>query len=169
MEVVEAIRAEATVEATIQAEAIIRAEATTTSKRHRPFREQEEQATMIDYKAIRLVHRVETVYSDSETHRRLEEVRYPTYPDDPRCKALARAVNRKSNGMNDTEQAVLADFPEQGIDLGFWSRALTFSPAVADVPVKRHAAIVCLVRQGRLGICIGTRDGKRVEILARLN
>ena len=83
---------------------------------------------MIDYKAIRLVHRVETVYSDSETHRRLEEVRYPTYPDDPRCKALARAVNRKSNGMNDTEQAVLADFPEQGIDLGFWSRALTFSP-----------------------------------------
>ena len=128
MEVVEAIRAEATVEATIQAEATIRAEATTTSKRHRPFREQEEQATMIDYQAIRLVHRVETVYSDSETHRRLEEVRYPTYPDDPRCKALARAVNRKSNGMNDTEQAVLADFPEQGIDLGFWSRALTFSP-----------------------------------------
>ena len=41
------------------------------------------------------------------------------YPNDPRCKALARAVNRKSNGMNDTEQAALADFPEQGIDLGF--------------------------------------------------
>ena len=71
--------------------------------------------------------------------------------------------------MNDTEQAVLADFPEQGIDLGFWSRALTFAPAVANLPVKRHAAIVSLVRQGRLGICIGTRDGKRVEILARLN
>ncbi len=124
---------------------------------------------MIDYKAIRLVHRVETVYSDSETHRRLEEVRYPTYPDDPRCKALARAVNRKSNGMNDTEQAVLADFPEHGIDLGFWSRALTFAPAVANWPVKRHAALVSLVRQGYLGLCIGTRDGQKVEILARLN
>ena len=124
---------------------------------------------MPDYDAIRLVHRVETIYSDSETHRRFEEVRYPTYPDDPRCKALARAVNRKSGSMNDTEQAVLADFPEQGIDLGCWSRALTFAPAVANWPVKRHAALVSLVRLGRLGICIGTRDGKRVEILARLN
>ena len=124
---------------------------------------------MIDYKAIRRVHRVETIYSDSETHRRLEEVRYPTYPDDPRCKALARAVSRKSNSMNDTEQAVLADFPEQGIDLGWWSRALTFAPAIANWPVKRHAALVSLVRLGYLGLCIGTRDGKKVEILARLN
>ena len=124
---------------------------------------------MIDYKAIRRVHRVETIYSDSETHRRLEEVRYPTYPDDPRCKALARAVSRKSDSMNDTEQAVLADFPEQGIDLGWWSRALTFAPAIANWPVKRHAALVSLVRLGYLGLCIGTRDGNRVEILARLN
>ena len=124
---------------------------------------------MIDYKAIRRVHRVETIYSDSETHRRLEEVRYPTYPDDPRCKALARAVSRKSDSMNDTEQAVLADFPEQGIDLGWWSRALTFAPAIANWPVKRHAALVSLVRQGYLGLCIGTRDGQKVEILARLN
>ena len=97
---------------------------------------------MPNYDAIRRVHRVETIYSDSETHRRLEEVRYPTYPDDPRCKALARAVNRKSGSMNDTEQAVLADFPEQGIDLGWWSRALTFAPAIANWPVKRHAALV---------------------------
>jgi hypothetical protein len=124
---------------------------------------------MIDYKAIRRVHRVETIYSDSETHRRLEEVRYPTYPDDPRCKALARAVSRKSDSMNDTEQAVLADFPEQGIDLGWWSRALTFAPAIANWPVKRHAALVSLVRLGYLGLCIGTRDGQKVEILARLN
>ena len=35
---------------------------------------------MPNYDAIRLIHRVETIYSDSETHRRLEEVRYPTYP-----------------------------------------------------------------------------------------
>ena len=124
---------------------------------------------MIDYKAIRRVHRVETIYSDSETHRRLEEVRYPTYPDDPRCKALARAISRKSGSMNDTEQAVLADFPEQGIDLGWWSRALTFAPAIANWPVKRHAALVSLVRLGYLGLCIGTRDGQKVEILARLN
>ena len=124
---------------------------------------------MIDYKAIRRVHRVETIYSDSETHRRLEEVRYPTYPDDPRCKALARAVSRKSDSKNDTEQAVLADFPEQGIDLGWWSRALTFAPAIANWPVKRHAALVSLVRLGYLGLCIGTRDGQKVEILARLN
>ena len=124
---------------------------------------------MPNYDAIRRVHRVETIYSDSETHRRLEEVRYPTYPDDPRCKALARAVSRKSDSMNDTEQAVLADFPEQGIDLGWWSRALTFAPAIANWPVKRHAALVSLVRQGYLGLCIGTRDGNRVEILARLN
>jgi len=45
---------------------------------------------MPNYDAIRLFHRVEATYSDSETHRRLEEVRYPTYPNDPRCKALAR-------------------------------------------------------------------------------
>jgi hypothetical protein len=122
-----------------------------------------------NYDAIRRVHRVETIYSDSETHRRLEEVRYPTYPDDPRCKALARAVSRKSDSMNDTEQAVLADFPEQGIDLGWWSRALTFAPAIANWPVKRHAALVSLVRLGYLGLCIGTRDGQKVEILARLN
>ena len=124
---------------------------------------------MPNYDAIRRVHRVETIYSDSETHRRLEEVRYPTYPDDPRCKALARAVSRKSGSMNDTEQAVLADFPEQGIDLGWWSRALTFAPAIANWPVKRHAALVSLVRLGYLGLCIGTRDGQKVEILARLN
>ena len=124
---------------------------------------------MPNYDAIRLFHQVETIYSDSETHRRLEEVRYPTYPDDPRCKALARAVSRKSDSMNDTEQAVLADFPEQGIDLGWWSRALTFAPAIANWPVKRHAALVSLVRVGRLGICVGTRDGQRVEILARIN
>ena len=124
---------------------------------------------MPNYDAIRRVHRVETIYSDSETHRRLEEVRYPTYPDDPRCKALARAVSRKSDSMNDTEQAVLADFPEQGIDLGWWSRALTFAPAIANWPVKRHAALVSLVRLGYLGLCIGTRDGQKVEILARLN
>ena len=124
---------------------------------------------MPNYDAIRLFHRVETIYSDSETHRRLEEVRYPTYPDDPRCKALARAVSRKSDGMNATEQEVLTSFPERGIDLGFWSRALTFAPAVANWPVKRHAALVSLVRLGYLGLCIGTRDGQRVEILARLN
>ena len=74
---------------------------------------------MPDYNAIRLYHRVETVYSDSETHRRLQEVANVPYPNDPRCKALGRAVNRKSNGMNDTEQAALAVFPEQGIDLGY--------------------------------------------------
>ena len=102
----------------------------------------------INYDAIQLVHRVVTIYSDSETHRRLEEVRYPTYPDDPRAKALARAVNRKSDSMNATEQALLADFPEHGIDLGFWSRALTFAPAVCNWPVKRHAALVSLVRLG---------------------
>jgi hypothetical protein len=124
---------------------------------------------MPNYYAIHLFHRVETIYSDSETHRRLEEVRYPTYPNDPRCKALARAVNRKSDGMNATEQALLADFPEHGIDLGFWSRALTYSPAVCNWPAKRHAALVSLVRLGYLGLCIGTRDGKRVEILARIN
>ena len=89
-------------------------------------------------------------------------------PNDPRCKALARAVNRKSDSMNATEQEVLASFPEHGIDLGFWSRALTFAPAVANWPVKRHAALVSLVRLGRLGICIGTRDGQRVEILTRI-
>ena len=63
----------------------------------------------------------------------------------------------------------MADFPEHGIDLGFWSRALTFAPAVCNLPVKRHAALVSLVRLGYLGLCIGTRDGQRVEILARLN
>lgn len=124
---------------------------------------------MPNYDAIRLVHRVDTIYSDSETHRRLEEVVYPTYPNDPRCKALARAVNRKSDSMNATEQALLASFPEHGINLGFWSRALTFAPAVCTLPVKRHAAPVSLVRLGYLGICIGTREGQRVEILARLN
>lgn len=123
----------------------------------------------INYDAIRLVHRVDTIYSDSETHRRLHEVRYPTYPDDPRAKALARAVNRKSDSLNATEQEVLASFPEHGIDLGWWSRALTFAPAVANWPVKRHAALVSLVRLGYLGLCIGTRDGERVEILVRLN
>jgi len=123
---------------------------------------------MPNYDAIRLVHRVDTIYSDSETHRRLGEVRYPTYPDDPRSKALARAVNRKSDSMNPTEQAVLADFPEHGLDLGWWSRALIYSPAVANWPIKRHAALVSLVRLGYLGLCIGTRDGQRVEILARL-
>lgn len=124
---------------------------------------------MPNYDAIRLVHRVDTIYSDSETHRRLEEVRYPTYPDDPRAKALARAVNRKSDSMNATEQALLASFPEHGIDLGWWSRALTFAPAIANWPVKRHAALVSLVRLGYLGLCVGTRDGQRVEILARMN
>ena len=38
-----------------------------------------------------------------------------------------------------------------------------------NLPLKQHAALVSLVRLGRLGICIGTRDGKHVEILARLN
>jgi hypothetical protein len=37
------------------------------------------------------------------------------------------------------------------------------------MPIKRHAALVSLVRLGYLGICVGTRDGQRVEILARLN
>ena len=46
---------------------------------------------MPNYDAIRLFHRVETIYSDSETLRRLEEVRYPTYPNDPRCKAATVA------------------------------------------------------------------------------
>ena len=124
---------------------------------------------MPNYDAIRLFHRVDTIYSDSETHRRLEEVRHPTYPNDPRCKAVVRAVNRKSDGMNATEQEVFAGFPEHGIDLGFWSRALTFAPAVCNLPVKRHAALVSLVRLGYLGICVGNRDGQRVEILARIN
>jgi len=123
---------------------------------------------MPNYDLIRLYHRVETTYSDSETHRRLEEVRYPTYPNEPRCKALARAVNRKSDSLNDTEQAVLTSFSKHGIDLGFWSRALTFAPAIASWPVKRLAALVSLVRLGWLGLCIGTRDDKRVEILARM-
>ena len=35
---------------------------------------------MPDYDAIRLFHRVETIYSDSETHRRLEEVRIRLIP-----------------------------------------------------------------------------------------
>ena len=124
---------------------------------------------MPDYNAIRLYHRVETVYSDSETHRRLQEVANVPYPNDPRCKALGRAVNRKSNGMNDTEQTALAVFPEQGIDLGYVARALIFAPAVCNLPLKQHAALVSLVRLGRLGICVGTRDGRTVEILARLN
>ena len=124
---------------------------------------------MPNYDAIRRVHRVDTCYSDSETHRRLQEVRDPVFPNDPRSKALARAVNRESYHMNDTEQAVLAEFPEHGIDLGFWSRALTFAPAVCNLPVKRHAALASLVRLGWLGICIGTRDGQHVEILARLD
>ena len=71
--------------------------------------------------------------------------------------------------QNDTEQAVLAAFPEPGIDLGYVARALIFAPAVCNLPLKQHAALVSLVRLGRLGICVGNRDGQTVEILARLN
>jgi len=67
------------------------------------------------------------------------------------------------------EQAALAVFPEQGIDLGYVARALIFAPAVCNLPLKQHAALVSLVRLGRLGICVGNRDGQTVEILARLN
>ena len=44
---------------------------------------------MPDYNAIRLYHRVETVYSDSETHRRLQEVAEVPYPNDPRSRPWA--------------------------------------------------------------------------------
>ena len=124
---------------------------------------------MPNYDAIRRYHRVEAVYSDSETHRRLHEVASVPYPNDPRCKALARAVNRKSGSLNTSEQAALVAFPEQGIDLGFWAKALIFAPAFNHMPLKQHAALVSLVRLGRLGICEGLRDGKKIQILARIN
>ena len=123
---------------------------------------------MHNYEAIRLVHRVDTIHLDGETHKRLNEVRNTTYTTNPRCKALARAVGRKSDVINPTEQAFLRDFPEHGIDLGYWSNNLIFSPAICNLPLREHAALVSLVRLGYLGICRGNRDGKPVEILARI-
>lgn len=123
---------------------------------------------MPNYDAIRLYHRVDAILLDGETHRRLSEVRNPPYPNEPLCKALARAVGRKSDTMNNTECAILREFPEQGLDLGFYARALIFAPAFNYMPRKKHCAIVSLIRLGRLGICEGIRDGQRVQILAKL-
>ena len=45
--------------------------------------------------------------------------------------------------MNDTEQAALAVFPEQGIDLGYVARARSCA-GLCNLPLKQHAALVSL-------------------------
>jgi hypothetical protein len=123
---------------------------------------------MPNYDAIWLIHRVHVIYSNSETHRRLLEVSSVPYPNDPRCRALGRSVNRKSNVLNNRECGFLNTFPEHGLDLGFYANGLIFAPEVCRLSVRDHAALVGLVRFGYLGICVGIRDGKTVEILVRV-
>ena len=124
----------------------------------------------IDYDSIYLVHRIQGCYSDRETHRRLSEIRDCTYHNNARVRSLQKTLGRKSNSMSDYEREVLRDFPQAGMDLENWSNALLFAPGICSIPVRKHKALVALIRLGYLGIVEGYVSGTtiRKQVLARL-
>ena len=122
----------------------------------------------IDYNAVRLYHGVEAIYSDTITHRRLSEVRDCQYSRDKRCVSLRQTATRQSDGINNTEQQLLAAFPVQGISLGYYSNALLFAPEVCRLPLRTHKAYIGLIRARYLGIVTGKVDGEPHEVLVRL-
>lgn len=125
----------------------------------------------IDYKTVELFHQIRTaIYSDTATHKRLREVREYPYHNDKMVKALTTVVQRKASGINDTEAALLREFPVQGIFLKNYSNAMIFAPEMTRLPLKTHKAYVMLLREGYLGIVSGRIDNypDPVEVLVRL-
>lgn len=122
----------------------------------------------IDYDIVLQVHGIDAVYSDHETHRRLREVREDSRPS-ARIKSMQRTLGRKSDHLNQTECDTLRNWPAEGVNLGYWSKALVYAPKLVHRPQKEANAIVSLVRLGYLGIVEGnTADGNRKQVLVRI-
>lgn len=123
----------------------------------------------IDYDAVRLYHNIDAVYSDTETHRRLREVREYRRGTNSLIKGLQRTLSRKSDLMNDTEASTLRSFPIEGLDIGYYSATLIFGPSFNHMKKRTHIAIVSLIRLGWLGIVEGIdQDGNQKQVIVRV-
>lgn len=86
-----------------------------------------------------------------ETMRRLNEIKSYKLGAD-RVSQLKKVINRKNKKLNDNEKTILDSFPSDGINIGFVSNTLIYSPVLRRMTSKDHIAIVSLLNLHHLEI-----------------
>lgn len=99
------------------------------------------------------------------TEQRLREV--STLRRNSEFGYLLRAVKSKQDKLTKHTKRVLEEFPVEGLDIGYYSGNLIYSPKLTRKPRLEHIALVRLVALGYLAVMrYSTKEGT-TEVLQR--